>query len=112
MTNPIIDITTIKKVGDLSRIFSNKFSDDNPDILAKYVPSLVGVMDYIDNLCSIDANNYSPFDSIKKVGINDLRADTPDTSETYDRVRQNILSGFPARQGDFLQLPIRIIHDS
>ncbi len=108
----IIDNSTIKKAGNLGRIFSNQYADEHPQELAKFVPSLVGIMNFIDNLCTIDASSYSPFDSIKKVGIEDLRDDTPDTSADYERIRENIRANFPVRQGDFLQLPVRIIESS
>jgi Asp-tRNA(Asn)/Glu-tRNA(Gln) amidotransferase C subunit len=107
-----IDVDTIKKVGHLGRIFSAKYSQNNPQQLSKYVSSLIGIMNYVDNLCTIDASEYSPFDSIQKVRINDLRPDTPDTSDAYQNVRQNIINNFPKKQGDFLQLPIRIIESS
>jgi Asp-tRNA(Asn)/Glu-tRNA(Gln) amidotransferase C subunit len=108
----IINTDTIKKVGHLGRIFSTKYSQNHPEQLDKYVSNLVGIMGYVDNLCAIDASEYSPFDSIQKVRITDLRPDIGDNSEAYQKVRQNIINNFPKKQGDFLQLPIRIIESS
>ena len=108
---PQINLTDqdIKKVGWLSKLFVVE-SDEN---IAAHKSSLQNILNYVQDLSAIDASEFSPHSAFKQVEINDLRDDTePNDPETYARVRQNIINNFPARQGDFLQLPVRVIEEN
>ena len=108
---PQINLTDqdIKKVGWLSKLFVVE-SDEN---IAAHKSSLQNILNYVQDLSAIDASEFSPHSAFKQVEINDLRDDTePNDPRTYARVRQNIINNFPARQGDFLQLPVRIIEEN
>ena len=100
---------SVKKVGLLGRLFTQV--DDAQ--LGLYQSQLSSILGYADKLSSIDTADFSPHQAISTITISDLREDQNDSDkETYERVRQNIMRNFPARQGDFLQLPIRIIEDN
>ena len=107
----IINLTEqdIKKVGWLSRLFVVE-SDQN---IAAHKSSLQNILNYVQDLSAIDASQFSPHSAFKQTTINELRDDSqPSDPETYVRVRQNIINNFPARQGDFLQIPIRVIEEN
>jgi aspartyl-tRNA(Asn)/glutamyl-tRNA(Gln) amidotransferase subunit C len=100
---------SVKKVGNLSRLFT-EIGDSELD---KYQSQLSAVLDYADELSKIDTTGFSPHQAIATIGLDDLRVDEVDEdTTTVERIRQNILNNFPARQGDFLQLPIRIIEEN
>jgi aspartyl/glutamyl-tRNA(Asn/Gln) amidotransferase C subunit len=100
---------SVKKIGILSRLFT----EINDQKLDQYQSQLSAILGYADELSKIDTTGISPHQAFATIGINDLRDDEIDAdTETVERVRQNILSNFPARQGDFLQLPIRIIEEN
>jgi Asp-tRNA(Asn)/Glu-tRNA(Gln) amidotransferase C subunit len=109
--NNHINITkeSVKKVGLLGRLFTQ--IDDAK--LGLYQLQLSAVLGYANELSKIDTGSFSPHQAIGIVGINDLRDDqSNDEPEDYERVRQNIMRNFPARQGNFLQLPVRIIEEN
>lgn len=100
---------SVKKVGALSRLFI-EIDDVKLDL---YQSQLSAILGYADELSKIDVTGISPHQAFTTIGINDLRDDEADPdSATVERVRQNILSNFPSRQGDFLQLPVRIIEEN
>lgn len=100
---------SVKKVGLLGRLFTQ--IDDSK--LELYQSQLSAILGYADKLSSINTGDFSPHQAIAVIGIMDLRDDVTDSNQaTYQRVRQNIIANFPARQGDFLQLPIRIIEEN
>jgi aspartyl/glutamyl-tRNA(Asn/Gln) amidotransferase C subunit len=100
---------SVKKVGLLGRLFTQ--IDDAK--LGLYQSQLSAVLGYANELSKIDTGDFSPHQAISVIGINDLRDDQPNNDpESYERVRQNIMRNFPARQGDFLQLPVRIIEEN
>jgi aspartyl/glutamyl-tRNA(Asn/Gln) amidotransferase C subunit len=100
---------SVKKVGLLGRLFTQ--IDDAQ--LELYQSQLSNILGYANELSKIDTGTFSPHQAIAVIGINDLRDDqTTDDLETYERIRQNILKNFPTRQGDFLQLPVRIIEEN
>lgn len=100
---------SVKKVGLLGRLFTQ--IDDAK--LGLYQAQLSAVLGYANELSKIDTGDFSQHQAISVIGINDLRDDdSNDDPEAYQRIRQNILRNFPARQGDFLQLPIRIIEEN
>ncbi len=105
------NITTqaVSKVGNLARLFTTAPTQT----IAKYQSQLGSVLNYADDLCKLDVSGFSPHGAIATIGINGLREDTPTTDpDSYARVRQNILNNFPVRQGDLLQLPIRIVEEN
>lgn len=100
---------SVKKVGLLGRLFTQI------DVakLGLYQSQLSAVLSYANKLSKIDTGNFSPHQAIGIISVEDLRDDVEnDDAESYQRIRQNIIRNFPARQGDFLQLPIRIIEDN
>jgi aspartyl/glutamyl-tRNA(Asn/Gln) amidotransferase C subunit len=100
---------SVKKVGLLGRLFTQ--IDDTK--LGLYQSQLSSVLSYANELSKIDIGNFSPHQAISIIGINDLRDDQAnDDPKAYERIRQNIMRNFPARQGDFLQLPVRIIEEN
>jgi aspartyl/glutamyl-tRNA(Asn/Gln) amidotransferase C subunit len=100
---------SVKKVGLLGRLFTQ--IDDAK--LSLYQSQLSAVLGYANELSKIDTGNFSPHQAISSISIGDLRDDVvDDDAESYERVRQNIMRNFPARQGDFLQLPVRIIEEN
>jgi Asp-tRNA(Asn)/Glu-tRNA(Gln) amidotransferase C subunit len=111
VTNNSSNITkeSVKKVGMLGRLFTQ--IDDAK--LGLYQSQLSAVLGYANELSKIDTGDFSPHQAISVIGISDLRDDdVSDDPESYERVRQNIMRNFPARQGDFLQLPVRIIEEN
>jgi Asp-tRNA(Asn)/Glu-tRNA(Gln) amidotransferase C subunit len=100
---------SVKKVGMLGRLFTQIAEDK----LELYQSQLSAVLGYANELSKIDTGDFSPHQAIGTIGISDLRDDQDnDNPVDYERVRQNILRNFPSRQGDFLQLPIRIIEEN
>ena len=107
MSNSITD-TDVQKVANLSRLSTSLPLEPT----SRFQKNLSDVLEYADLLSAIDTTGYSPHTTISIVGISDLRADETDYgTEEYMRVRTNILNNFPVRQGDLLQLPIRIVED-
>jgi aspartyl/glutamyl-tRNA(Asn/Gln) amidotransferase C subunit len=108
MSNNTITVSDVQKVSNLSRLSPNL-----PEIIAtKFQKNLSDVLNYADQLSRIDTSNYSPHTTISTVTICDLRDDATEYGTVdYLRIRNNILNNFPARQGDFLQLPVRIVED-
>ena len=105
------NITTqaVSKVGNLARLFTSAPAN----IIAKYQSQLGAVLNYADDLSKLDVSGFSPHGAIASIGIDDLRIDVPTSQvDDYARVRQNILNNFPVRQGDLLQLPIRIVEEN
>jgi aspartyl/glutamyl-tRNA(Asn/Gln) amidotransferase C subunit len=103
-----ITLQDVKKVANLSRL-STDLSDE---ISTKFQKNLNNILGYANKLSNVDTTGYSPHSTIATVGINDLRDDSTDhDTPDYQRIRQNILNNFPVRQGDFLQLPVRIVED-
>ncbi len=100
---------SVKKVGLLGRLFTQ--IDD--ETLELYQSQLSAILGYADKLSQVNTDNFSPHQAICTIGVNDLRDDeSNDDPESYERIRQNIMQNFPVRQGDFLQLPIRIIEEN
>jgi aspartyl/glutamyl-tRNA(Asn/Gln) amidotransferase C subunit len=105
----VITPQDVKKVASLSRLFH----DADSKIIDGYQYNMDAVLRYADQLSNIDVTGFSPHQSIATIGINDLRDDENDQDTvTYQRVRSNILNNFPARQGDLLELPVRIVEES
>jgi aspartyl/glutamyl-tRNA(Asn/Gln) amidotransferase C subunit len=105
------NITTkaVLKVANLSRLFTA--ADEK--IVQTYQKQLGSVLNYADELSKLDVTGFSPHQAIATATINNLREDETDYgTEDYLRVRQNILNNFPTRQGDLLQLPIRIVEEN
>jgi aspartyl/glutamyl-tRNA(Asn/Gln) amidotransferase C subunit len=108
-SNPNISKDSVKKVGLLGRLFT-QIADAQLELYQSQLSSILG---YANELSKIDTGDFSAHQAIATIGINELRGDqVSDQPESYERVRQNILRNFPARQGDFLQLPIRIIEEN
>ncbi len=103
-----ITLQDVKKVANLSRLSTNLMDET----ATKFQKNLNDILHYANKLLAVDTTGYSPHSTIATVGINNLRDDTTDSDTTdYQRIRQNILNNFPVRQGDFLQLPVRIVED-
>jgi aspartyl/glutamyl-tRNA(Asn/Gln) amidotransferase C subunit len=105
----LVNAEDIKKVANLGRIYKTASDDQNH----KLQTDLHSVLSMIQKLSSLELSKYSPQAAFKVIRIDELRLDEPNNeSEEYKRVRQNIINNFPSRQGDLLQLPIRIIEEN
>jgi aspartyl/glutamyl-tRNA(Asn/Gln) amidotransferase C subunit len=101
-----ISSQTVKKIASLSRLSS----DPDEAFLAKYSHQLSNVLSYLDTLQEVDVTGVSATSVIAKITIDQLQDDQIDPDQTtYQRVRSNIIANFPARQGDLLVIPVRII---
>jgi aspartyl/glutamyl-tRNA(Asn/Gln) amidotransferase C subunit len=105
----IITPQDVKKVASLSRLFH----DADSTVIDGYQYNMDAVLRYADQLSRIDVTGFSPHQSFAVISISDLREDEEDNDTVdYQRVRNNILNNFPARQGDLLELPVRIVEES
>ncbi len=105
----LVTTDDVKKVANLGRLYKNSTDEDN------FGPQkdLNSILEMVQKLSRLDLSQYSPHAAFKVIGISDLRDDEPNNeNEEYARVRLNIINNFPARQGDLLQLPIRIIEEN
>ena len=104
-----ITIEDVQKVANLSRL-SDHLSEEEQ---SKYHQNLGAILGFADELLAIDASDYSPHSAIASVSVGELRTDEPNNDNPeYSRVRDNILSNFPVRKGDLLELPIRIVEEN
>jgi aspartyl/glutamyl-tRNA(Asn/Gln) amidotransferase C subunit len=105
----LVTIDDVKKVANLGRLYKTSSDDQNQ----KPQKDLNSILEMVQKLSSLDLSKYSPHAAFKIIGLDELRSDEPNNEiEEYARVRQNIINNFPARQGDLLQLPIRIIEEN
>jgi aspartyl/glutamyl-tRNA(Asn/Gln) amidotransferase C subunit len=106
--NNVITLEDVKKVAILSRL-SKQIPDD---VASKFQKNLNDVLEYANQLSSINTDGYSPHTTISSVSINNLRDDVTDSNtEEYQRIRQNIIGNFPNKQGNFLQLNSRVVEE-
>jgi aspartyl/glutamyl-tRNA(Asn/Gln) amidotransferase C subunit len=105
----LVTTDDVKKVANLGRLYKTSTDEDN---LAPQ-KDLNAILEMVQKLSKLDLSKFSPHAAFKVISISELREDEPNNStEEYQRVRQNILNNFPTRQGDLLQLPIRIIEEN
>ncbi len=89
----------VSKVAKLARI-SKELS---PDKLAKYELELNSILEHVSELQKVDVSSIQPMAGMRTISVDDLRADQPDSdAENYAKVRSNIISNFPEKQGDYL----------
>jgi aspartyl/glutamyl-tRNA(Asn/Gln) amidotransferase C subunit len=89
---------TTAKIAKLARI-----TDTPTDaFLEKYTHELNSILTYIDELRQVDTTNVLPTDGLRATTISALRED-----DVYvdSEIRTGILSLFPTRKGDLLELP-------
>ncbi len=102
MTQSKLTKSTVAKIAKLARISS----EPDDAFLEKYTSELEAVLTHIEQLKKVDTTGISPFDGIRTINIEDLREDEPEKdTDTYGRIRQNIINNFPNKQGDLLVLP-------
>jgi aspartyl/glutamyl-tRNA(Asn/Gln) amidotransferase C subunit len=102
MHSKVLDSDTVRKIAFLARLCSNP----SPEFLEKYGLELGAVLEYMEELKEVDTSKVSVFSGSRIISISDLREDLPHSdTETYARIRQNIIQNFPNRQGDLLVLP-------
>jgi aspartyl/glutamyl-tRNA(Asn/Gln) amidotransferase C subunit len=105
----LVTIDDVKKVANLGRLYKTSTNLDN----TSSQKDLNSILEMVQKLSTLDLSKYSPHTAFKVIGLNELRKDEPNNNtEEYSRVRQNIINNFPSRQGDLLQLPIRIIEEN
>jgi aspartyl/glutamyl-tRNA(Asn/Gln) amidotransferase C subunit len=105
----LVTIDDVKKVANLGRLYKTSTDQDN----AGPQKDLNSILEMVQKLSALDLSKYSPHAAFKVIGLDELRKDEPNNNtEEYARVRQNIINNFPSRQGDLLQLPIRIIEEN
>ncbi len=106
MSNAKINKQTVKKMALLARI-SKDLSDKE---LNEYAEKLDSVLSYVQELQEIDVSGVEATDIIPTCTIDDLREDEAcKDQDSYQRVRQNIISNFPKKQGDLLVLPVKVV---
>ena len=93
MQNPI-DSDLVRHIGVLSRI---ELSDDQVDVLARQLGSILG---YFDKLQELDTENVEPLAHAADV-FNVLADDTPAASLSANQA----LANAPARDADFFKVP-------
>lgn len=98
MSSSRISISTIKKNSLLSRLHSSMKDED----AHHYLETLTQILDYADELNTIDTQECNPLDGMRTIDVADLRDDIPDESEEYMRVRSGILSNFPSSKNNLL----------
>jgi|GEM_PF-3820897 len=102
----IINHQVTATIAGLSKVKSNP----GEDFLNKYTGELNGILDYVTQIQTQNTGAILPTDIMQTISISQLREDEPPKdAQKYNRTRSNILAGFPARKGDLLELPIRII---
>jgi aspartyl-tRNA(Asn)/glutamyl-tRNA(Gln) amidotransferase subunit C len=97
-----LDSSTVKKIAQLAKLSS----DPSPEFLDKYGEELGAILEYVDQLQEVDTSDILPTDGLRTIKIADLREDNPpENQENYDRIRVNIISNFPTKNGVLLELP-------
>ena len=105
----LVTTDDVKKVANLGRLYQTSTDDQNLGPQR----DLNSILEMVQKLSQLDLSKYSPHAAFKVINLHELRTDEPNNNtEEYARVRLNILNNFPARQGDLLQLPIRIIEEN
>ncbi len=96
----------VKKIASLSRLSS----DPDQEFLNKYSDQLSNVLDYLETLQEVDVTGISATQVIAKITLDQLQEDEIDQDQArYQKTRANIIANFPAKQGDLLVIPVRII---
>lgn len=98
----VLDPEIVAKIARLARLFAHP----SPEFLEKYGKELGAILGYVEELQQVNVSGISPLDGLRTITIDELREDTePEDTQTYQRVRQNIIQNFPNRQGDLLVIP-------
>jgi aspartyl/glutamyl-tRNA(Asn/Gln) amidotransferase C subunit len=104
MSNPIVTIQDVQKVANLGRL------SQDPEQLTKALKDLQSTLKMVEQISNIDTTGISPHTAFGVINLDSLRSDIPPVDNTsYQRIRSNIINGFPNRQGDLLQLSTRIV---
>lgn len=91
-------------------ISSKLRSNPDEDFLNKYTVNLNSILDYVSKLQAVNTQNHSGTEIIEKIYIKDLREDIPHSDQIkYQKIRSAIIQNFPLKQGDFLEIPGRIV---
>jgi aspartyl/glutamyl-tRNA(Asn/Gln) amidotransferase C subunit len=101
-----INPATIKKILNLAKLDNNPSEEE----LELYSSQIESILQYADELKEVDTSMVKATDIIPTCFIEDLREDefSFDPNQ-YQKVRQNIITNFPKRQGDLLVLPIKVV---
>ena len=99
---PVITTNITQKIAKLSHL-SVELSDQE---VHKYTSQLGAVLEYVEQLQSVDTGKIQALDGIRTCQISDLRPDIVSQDQgDYNRIRQNIIANFPNKQGNLLVLP-------
>jgi aspartyl/glutamyl-tRNA(Asn/Gln) amidotransferase C subunit len=98
---PKITTTQLTKVVKLSKL---RLTNDQK-VQDKLLGDVTSILELADDLQTVDTGQIQPMDGWRTNHIDDLREDEPDKDQTsYQRIRQNIIKGFPESQNNLLVL--------
>lgn len=93
----------VQKVSFLARLYNKNMTPHDQEVYASQLNSIVS---HVEELESVDTGNLQPTDGWRTNKIQDLRQDFPSPDqEQYQRVRDNIIAGFPNSQNNLLVIP-------
>jgi len=101
-STPKITAAQVRKVAAMARLDSNP----SDEFVQKFQQQLGDILAHVEELQEVDTTGITPTDGVRTISVSNLRPDTaPEDQDKYQRVRKNIITNFPNKQGDLLIVP-------